>query len=57
MITVPELHAEYNKRIGLGNPKSTFCRLLKQHNWRKGMPDACHTKADPAVQDEFKKNA
>ena len=32
-------------------------RLLERHGWRKVAPDTRHPKAQPSVQDEWKKNA
>jgi transposase len=53
--TMPELHAEYNKRVGKNTPKSTFYRMLKRHEWRKVLPDTKHPKSDPEIQEDFKK--
>jgi transposase len=55
IITMPELHIEYNKLVGKTTPKSTFYRMVKRHNWRKVLPDTRHPKGDPQVQEEFKK--
>jgi transposase len=55
IITMPEIHAEYNKRVGKNTPKSTFYRLLNRHGWRKVLPDRQHPKSDPEIQEEFKK--
>jgi transposase len=55
IITIPELHFEYDQRVGRQTPRSTIYRLLKRHNWRKVLPDTRHPKGDPAVQEEFKK--
>lgn len=55
VLTMPEMHAEFNKRVGKETPKSTFYRILKKHTWRKVLPDTRHPKGDPKVQEEFKK--
>jgi transposase len=55
VITMPKLHDEYNKLVGKKTPKSTFYRMLKRHNWRQVLPDTRHPKADPELQEEFKK--
>ena len=55
IITVPQMHNDYNLLVGRKTPKSTFYRLLKRHKWRKVLPDTRHPKGDPKVQKEFKK--
>ncbi|MDR1488029.1 MAG: winged helix-turn-helix domain-containing protein [Deltaproteobacteria bacterium] len=55
VITMPELHNKYNELVGKITPASTFYRLLKRHKWRKVLPDTQHPKADPALQEDFKK--
>jgi transposase len=55
ILTMPDLHIEYNKLVGKNTPKSTFYRLLKRHNWRKVLPDTKHPKSNPEAQEEFKK--
>ncbi|MDR3154534.1 MAG: winged helix-turn-helix domain-containing protein, partial [Deltaproteobacteria bacterium] len=55
ILTVNELHQEYNNVVGKVTPKSTIYRILKRHGWRKVAPDKRHPKADPAAQEEFKK--
>lgn len=55
ILSIPELHAEFNKRVGKETPKSTFYRILKKHKWRKVLPDTRHPKGDPKAQEEFKK--
>ncbi|MDR3154702.1 MAG: hypothetical protein LBW85_10655 [Deltaproteobacteria bacterium] len=32
-VTLSELHASYNGRVGKVTPRSTIYRLLKRHNW------------------------
>ncbi|MDR2612088.1 MAG: winged helix-turn-helix domain-containing protein [Deltaproteobacteria bacterium] len=55
LMSMAELHAEYNTRVGKETPKSTFYRVLKRHNWRKVLPGARHPKGDLALHGEFKK--
>jgi hypothetical protein len=55
IVTMPELHAAYNRAAGRVTPRSTFHRLLKRHNWRKVLPDTRHPKGAPLLQEEFKK--
>jgi transposase len=57
LLTVPELHNDFNNAVGSIVPKSTIYRMLKRHNWRKTMPDTRHPKPDPELQEEFKKNS
>ncbi|MDR3153810.1 MAG: hypothetical protein LBW85_05945 [Deltaproteobacteria bacterium] len=40
-VTLSELHASYNGRVGKVTPRSTVYRLLKRHNW-------ANSQADPA---------
>jgi transposase len=56
IVTMPELHEQYNIRVGRQTPKSTFYRLLKRNNWRKALPDTRRPEGDPKIQEEFKKN-
>jgi transposase len=55
IITMPKLHDEYNKLVGKKTSKATFYRMIKRHNWRQVLPDTRHPKADPELQEEFKK--
>ncbi|MHB9138572.1 MAG: helix-turn-helix domain-containing protein [Victivallaceae bacterium] len=57
MIVVTEVASGYEKLIGRSVPKSTVYRLLDRHGWRKITPRPSHPKADPAVQDAFKKTS
>jgi transposase len=55
ILTIPELHGEFNKSVGKIIPRSTIYRMLHRHNWRKVKPDTKHPKSDPVQQEEFKK--
>jgi transposase len=55
IISMPEIHMEFNKLVQKETPKSTFYRMLKRHGWRKVLPDTIHAKADPEEQELFKK--
>lgn len=47
----------YTKLVGHPVPKSTVCRLLARHGWRKLAPRTRHPKADPVMQEAFKKSS
>ena len=55
IISMKEMHCEYNQLVGRDTPPSTFYRLLKRHDWRPVLPDTRHPKASPEAQEEFKK--
>jgi transposase len=55
IVTIPELHEQYNIRVGKQTPKSTFYRLLKRNNWRKVLPETRDPKGDLKIQEECKK--
>ena len=57
VLVVPPIHAAQEERVGHKVPKSTVYRLLARHGWRKVAPDTRHPKADPAVQDAYKKTS
>lgn len=57
MLVVSEIKAAYEQKIGRQVPKSTIYRMLKRHGWRKVAPRPRHPKADPALQEEFKKTS
>jgi transposase len=57
VLVVPPIHAALEERVGHKVPKSTVYRLLARHGWRKVAPDTRHPKADPAVQDAYKKTS
>jgi transposase len=47
----------YMKLVGHPVPQSTVYRFLARHGWRKLAPRPRHPKADPAVQQAFKKSS
>jgi transposase len=55
IITMPELHAKYNSRVGKNTSKSTFYKMLKRHKWKKNLPDTKYLNNNPEIQEEFKK--
>jgi transposase len=38
VLTIPELHREYDLRVGKETSESTFYKLLKRHKWIKTSP-------------------
>jgi transposase len=54
--TVAQIQHAFEERIGHEVDDSTIYRLLKRHGWRKLMPRPRHPKADPQIQEQFKKN-
>jgi transposase len=55
ILTVNELHAEFNNESGTKAAKTTIYNLLSRHSWRKVKPDTRHPKCKLELQDEFKK--
>lgn len=55
--TVAQIWQAFEKRVGHEVDDSTIYRLLNRHGWRKRMPRPRHPKADPQVQEQFKKNS
>lgn len=51
------VRAAYETLVGHPVPKSTVYRLLARHGWRKLAPRPRHPKADPVVQEAFKKTS
>jgi transposase len=47
----------YTKLVGHPVPKSTVYRLLARHGWRKLAPRPRHPKAEPSLQQAFKKSS
>jgi transposase len=47
----------YTKLVDHPVPKSTVYRLLARHGWRKLAPRPRHPKADPVMQEAFKKSS
>lgn len=57
MVIVPPLHAALEKQLGHRLQASIVYRMLERHGWRKVAPDSIHPKADPAKQEDWKKNS
>jgi transposase len=55
LVVLPPLRAALQKKLGRLVKPSVVYRLLQRHRWRKVAPDTRHPKAEPAVQDEWKK--
>src|SRR2546428_150813 len=53
--TTAEIWRAFESRVGHQVDDSTIYRLLNRHGWRKLMPRPRHPKADPHVQEQFKK--
>jgi transposase len=51
------VRAAYETLVGHSVPESTVCRLLTRHGWRKIAPRPRHPKADPVLQEVFKKSS
>jgi transposase len=54
--TAAQIQRAYEANVGHEVDESTIYRLLNRHGWRKLMPRPRHPKADPQVQEQFKKN-
>jgi hypothetical protein len=57
VVIVPPLKPLVEDRLGKPIGLSTLYLMLSRHGWRKLAPDKSHPKADPAAQDEWKKNS
>lgn len=55
LVVLTPLREALEKQIGRRLKPSVVYRLLQRHQWRKVAPDTRHPKAEPAVQDEWKK--
>ena len=53
--TRQQIHRAVEDRLGHSVDKSTICRLLARHRWRKVSPRPRHPKADTQQQEAFKK--
>jgi transposase len=53
--TVAQIQSAFEERVGHQVDDSMIYRLLNRHGWRKLMPRPQHPKADPHVQEQFKK--
>lgn len=57
LVVVTPMRAALEQELGRRVKPSVVYRLLERHHWRKVAPDTRHPKAQPLVQDEWKKNA
>jgi hypothetical protein len=57
ILTAPQLRAEQEKLLARRVSLAYVYRLLHRHGWRKLGPRPRHPKAQPAVQERFKKNS
>ena len=57
IVTVAEIKAALERRIGQKVHKTTVYRLLKRQGWRKVVPRPFHVDADKEGQEAFKKTS
>jgi len=55
LVVVRPLQGALEEKLGRRVKPSVMYRLLERHRWRKVAPDTRHPKAEPSVQDEWKK--
>lgn len=55
--TAGEIQRAFEEQVSHQVHKSTISRLLKRHGWRKPVPRPVHPKANPEVQEQFKKTS
>lgn len=55
LVVVTPLQVALEEQLGQRVKPSVVYRLLDRHGWRKVAPDTRHPKAQPSVQDEWKK--
>ena len=55
LVVLTALQGALEKKLGQSVQPSVVYRLLQRHRWRKVAPDTRHPKAEPAVQEEWKK--
>ena len=55
LVVLTPLRTALEKKLGRQVKASVVYRLVERHRWRKVAPDTRHPKADPSVQDEWKK--
>ena len=55
LVVVTPLQAALEEKLGRRVKPSVVYGLLERHHWRKVAPDTRHPKAQPAVQEEWKK--
>ena len=53
--TADEIKRAFEAQVGHPVHKSTICRLLQRHGWRKPVPRPVHPKANPEAQEQLKK--
>ena len=56
LVVLTPLRAALEEKVGRAVKPSVVYRLLQRHDWRKVAPDTRHPKAEPSVQEEWKKN-
>ena len=56
VLVVSPLRAALAQQLGRPVAASVVYRFLARHGWRKGAPDTRHPKADPQVQEDWKKD-
>lgn len=57
IITAKKIHKEVHEAVGKSVSLDYVYRLLYRHGWRKIGPRPRHVKANPKIQEEFKKNS
>jgi transposase len=57
MPVINEIKAALEKQLGRTVHKTTVCRLLQQHGWRKAAPRPKHPKQNKEAVEAFKKGA
>ena len=55
LVVVTPLRGALKEKLGRRLKPSVVYRLLERHHWRKVAPDTRHPKAQPSVQDDWKK--
>ena len=55
LVVVTPLRVALEQKLGRRLKPSVVYRLLERHRWRKVAPDTRHPKADPSIQEEWKK--
>src|SRR6266581_7023773 len=55
LVVVTPLQVALEEKLGRRVKASVVYRLLDRHHWRKVAPDTRHPKAQPSLQDEWKK--
>lgn len=55
LVVVTPVRVALEQELGRPIKPSVVYRLLERHHWRKVAPDTRHPKAEPSVQDEWKK--